>query len=97
MALNNVLLDVRPMAEAAQGASFVPAVPCGPGLRAADSFVTGTSLQVGASVLLLPSKHPACTEISVPTLYFQPSDRQAAGLSCDLRGSVRPVELIQFS
>lgn len=35
--LNNLLSDVSPVAEAARGASVVPAVPCGPALRARSS------------------------------------------------------------
>lgn len=35
--LNNLLSDVSPVAEAARGALVVPAVPCGPALRARSS------------------------------------------------------------
>lgn len=38
MVLNNVILNVRPVAEAARGALVVPAVPCGPVLWARSSW-----------------------------------------------------------
>lgn len=89
-----MVLDVAYVARTLRwGRGEASSVSCRRGVCAAGWFAGwGVSSPVGVS---LSSQAESRTE-SVPTLYFQMSARQAAGLGHDLWGE-RPVEFVQFS